>query len=403
MGDCPAVPPLECAPRMVSRSDPLPASLTRSRGFPRVEPETLRRYAPVIAAFVVSRLVIAMAAILVEAGTFVVNPRLTHGDPAPILRSLTTWDGDWFVGIARNGYHLEAFGDTGYHDYAFFPLYPMLVRILALPSPQLVGLIAAVLNAVLFAIALVLLVRLARRHIGEARAIRAAALLAIFPFSYVYSMAYSETLTLALIVASFLAVERGHAGRAGVFFGLASLTRAQGAFYLVPLLMASRLRGPNRWRWLALGLGPLATLSYIVWVAFFTGSPNGYFGSYAAWGRNTGGVAAGEGSVGEAISGPLAYYFITLMILLMVSVGLFVFARRDRIPIEYIAIPAISLVMLLISGSLEAVGRVVLLSFPYSWILASRTHPVWWYGWPVLSVLLLAVFSTLTFAGWWIP
>src|SRR5687768_9013424 len=157
---------------MASRSDPLPATLTRPRGSLRVEPETLRRYAPLIAAFAVSRLVIAVAAILVEAGTFVVNPRLTHGDPAPILRSLTTWDGDWFVGIARNGYHLEAFGDTGYHDYAFFPLYPMLVRILALPAPQLVGLVAALFNAVLFAIALVLLVRLARRHIGEARAIR---------------------------------------------------------------------------------------------------------------------------------------------------------------------------------------------------------------------------------------
>ena len=59
--------------------------------------------------------------------------------------------------------------------------------------------------------------------------------------------------------------------------------------------------------------------------------------------------------------------------------------------------------MLLVSGSLEAVGRVVLLSFPYSWILASRQHPVWRYGWPVLSVALLAIFSTLTFAGWWIP
>ena len=238
-----------------------------------------------------------------------------------------------------------------------------------------VGLIAVVLNAVVFAIALVLLVRLGRRHFGEARAMRAAALLALFPFSFVYSMAYSETLTLALILASFLAVERGYAGRAGVFFGLASLTRAQSAFYLMPLLMASRLRGPNRWRWLALGLGPLATLSYIVWVAFFTGSWNGYFGSYAAWGRNVGGSAAGSGSVSEAISGPLAYYFITLMILLIVAVGLFVFARRDQIPLEYIAIPAISLLMLLVSGSLEAVGRVVLLSFPYSWILASRTHP----------------------------
>jgi 4-amino-4-deoxy-L-arabinose transferase-like glycosyltransferase len=378
---------------MLSRSD-APSDMERS---------VLSRYAPLIAAFVVSRMVIVAAALVVEAGLVLVNPRLTHGDPAPILRSLTTWDGDWFVGIARDGYHVEAFGDTGYHDYAFFPLYPMLVRVLALPWPNLVGLIAVVLNLVLLAIALVLLVRLARPHLGESRAIRAAALLALFPFSFVFSMAYSETLTLVLIVASFLAVERGIAGRAGVFFGLASLTRAQSASYLFPLLLASRLRGPRRWRWLALGLGPLATLSYIVWVAFFTGSPNGYFGSYAAWGRNTGGVAAGSGSVGEAISGPLAYYFITLMVLLAISVGLFVFARTDKIPIEYLAIPAISLVTLLVSGSLEAVGRIVLLSFPYSWILASRQHPAWRYGWPVLSVAFLAYFSTLTFAGWWIP
>ncbi len=376
--------------------------LSRSGALGGIEP-SLRRFAPVIAAFIVSRLVIVAAALLVESGAFVVNPRLTSGDPAPILRSLTTWDGDWFVGIARNGYHVEAFGDSGYHDYAFFPLYPLLVRVLALPWPDLVGLFAIALNVVLFALALVLLVRLGRPILGEARAIRAAALLALFPFSFVFTMGYSETLTLVLILASFLAVTRDYAGRAGVFFGLASLTRAQSAFYLVPLLLASRLRGPRRWRWLALGLGPFATLSYIVWVAFFTGSPNGYFGSYAAWGRNTGGAAAGSGSVGEALSGPLALYFLALMACLIASVALLVFARADKIPIEYVAIPVISLVMLLVSGSLEAVGRVVLLSFPYSWILASRQHPVWWYGWPVLSVVLLAIFSTLTFAGWWIP
>ena len=377
--------------------------LSRSGAMRGALPNTLRRYAPVIAAFAVSRLVIVLAALLVEAGVFAVNPRLTSGDPAPILRSLTTWDGDWFVGIARNGYHVEAFGDSGYHDYAFFPLYPMVVRVLALPWPDLVGLIAIVLNVVLFALALVLLVRLARPILGERRAIRAAALLALFPFSFVFTMAYSESLTLVLIVASFLAVTAGHAGRAGVAFGLASLTRAQAAFYLVPLAWLSRLRGPRRWRWLALGLGPLATLSYIVWVAFFTGSPNGYFGSYAAWGRNSGGAASGSGSVAEAMSGPLALYFGALMVCLIVAIALFVFARIDQIPVEYLAIPAISLVMLLVSGSLEAVGRVVLLSFPYSWILASRQHPAWRYGWPVLSIALLAVFSTLTFAGWWIP
>jgi 4-amino-4-deoxy-L-arabinose transferase-like glycosyltransferase len=216
-------------------------------------------------------------------------------------------------------------------------------------------------------------------------------------------MPYSETLTLVLVVSSFLAVSRGHVGRAGITFGLASLTRAQSAFYLLPLLLASRLRGPDRRRWLLLGLGPLATLGYVGWVGTFTGSWNGYFASYAAWGRNTGGAAEGSGSVVEALSGPLAYYFAALMVCLIVAVGLFVFARADRIPLEYLAIPAISLVMLFVSGSLEAIGRVVLLAFPYSWILASRRHPAWRYGWPVVSIALLAAFSALTFAGWWIP
>ncbi|MEO8424800.1 MAG: hypothetical protein ABI595_12930, partial [Actinomycetota bacterium] len=276
-------------------------------------------------------------------------------------------------------------------------------RVLALPWPDLVGLIAVGINVVLFPIALVLLVRLARRHIGEPRAIRAAALFALFPFSYVFSMAYSETLTLTLIVASFLFIERGHAVRAGAFFGLASLLRAQTAFYFLPLLFASRLAKPGPWRLLALGLGPLSTISYLGWVAWFTSSPNGYFATYAAWGRNSGGAAAGYGSFGAELAGPLAWYFATLMACLVFAVFLFVFVRVDRIPPAYVAIPAVFLAMLFVTGSLEAIGRIVLLSFPYSWILASRQHPVWRYGWPAVSVALLAVFSTLTFSGWWSP
>jgi hypothetical protein len=326
--------------------------LSRVRALIHIQPRNLRLYAPVIAAFVVSRLVVAAAALAVEGGIVDVNPRLTRGDPAPILGSLTTWDGNWLIGIARDGYHLAAVGDAGYHDYAFFPLYPAVVRFLSLPFPNLVALTGILLNTVLFGVALVLLVRLARAHLGEDRAIRAAALLALFPFSFVFSMAYSETLTLVLIVSSFLAVESGRARRSGVFFGLASLTRAQSAFYLVPLALTSRLRASNRWRWLWLGLGPLATLSYLVWVALFTGSPNGYFASYAAWGRNTGGAAEGSGSLSTALSGPLAYYFAGLMICLVVGVGLFVFARADRIPLAYLAIPVISLIMLMVSGSL---------------------------------------------------
>jgi hypothetical protein len=380
-----------------------PALVSTAIGSSLFKVETWRRYAPLILAFGVSRAVVVLAAVVVEAGVVGTNPLLVRGDPAPILGSLTTWDGDWFLGIAKTGYHLEPAAGSGYLDYAFFPLYPALVRLIGIVAPQFIALIAVALNWVIFAVALALLVQLARPHLGEARAIRASALLAIFPFSFVHSMAYSEPLTLLLIVVAFLAAERGHAWRTGVAFGLASLTRAQAAFYLIPLALASRLRGPNRLRWLALGLGPVATLAYLGWVAIFTGKLNGYFASYAAWGRNSGGAAAGAGSVGQAISGPLAYYFALLMVCLIVAVALFVFVRVDRIPIAYAAIPAISLVMLLVSGNLEAIGRVVLLAFPYSWILASRQHVAWRVGWPIASLCLLAFFSTLAFAGWWIP
>jgi hypothetical protein len=376
---------------------------SRAIGWSLLQADTWRRYAPVVAAYGLSRAVVVLAAVVVEAGLIGSNPRLVHGDPAPILGSLTTWDGDWFLQIARSGYHLEPEPGSGYLDYAFFPLYPVLVRVLAIAGPQFLALIAVAVNWVLFAIALALLVRLARPYLGEARAIRAAALLAIFPFSFVYAMAYSEPLTLVLVVVAFLAAERRQPLRTGLAFALASLSRAQAAFYLIPLALASRLSGPNRLRWLALGLGPIATLGYLGWVAFFTGHLNGYFASYAAWGRNSGGAAAGAGSVGQAMNGPLAYYFAILMVCLVVAVGLFVFIRADRIPLQYVAIPAISLAMLLVSGNLEAIGRVVLLAFPYSWILASRQHIVWRVGWPILSICLLAFFSALTFAGWWIP
>jgi Mannosyltransferase (PIG-V) len=379
------------------------AAFSRAIGSSLLQADTWRRYAPVVAAYGLSRAVVVLAAVVVEAGLIGSNPRLVHGDPAPILGSLTTWDGDWFLHIAQGGYHLEPKPGSSYLDYAFFPLYPALVHLLSMMAPQFLALAAVALNWVLFGIALALLVRLARPILGEARAIRAAALLAISPFSFVYAMAYSEPLTLVLVVIAFLFSERRQPLSTGIAFALASLTRAQAAFYLIPLALASKLSGPKRLRWVALGLGPLATLAYLGWVALFTGHLNGYFASYAAWGRNSGGAAAGAGSVGQAINGPLAYYFAILLVCLVVAVGLFVFVRVDRIPLAYVAIPAISLVMLLVSGSLEAIGRVVLLAFPYYWILASRQHIAWRKGWPILSICLLAYFSALTFAGWWIP
>src|SRR4051812_10704207 len=86
-----------------------------------------------VAVFVASRLLVAIAALAAE--TLIVrNAALTSGDGGPILRSLTSWDGWFYLGIIRDGYHAAAVVGT-YHDYAFLPLYPVLVRVLAAPWP----------------------------------------------------------------------------------------------------------------------------------------------------------------------------------------------------------------------------------------------------------------------------
>ena len=77
-----------------------------------------------IAAIVVSRAV-ALALAWVAERSVMVNPKLTSGEGGPILRSLTAWDGWWYLGIARDGYHAAPLTD-GYHDYAFLPLWPAL-------------------------------------------------------------------------------------------------------------------------------------------------------------------------------------------------------------------------------------------------------------------------------------
>ena len=158
---------------------------------------------PLVTAFVLSRLVVLLAAVAAEY-LLARNPLLTSGDAAPLLRSLTSWDGMYYLGIARDGYHAAAVSGA-YHDYAFAPLYPMLVRVLSAPWPGFAGLVAVVVSNVAFLAALGLLVRLGEPYLGRRRARLAAMILAFFPFAAVFSMAYTESLFLALSLAASIA------------------------------------------------------------------------------------------------------------------------------------------------------------------------------------------------------
>ncbi len=353
----------------------------------------------IVAAIVLSRVVVLMAAYVAEQ-IVKVNPLLTSGDGGPIIRSLTAWDGWWYLGIARDGYHAAPIVD-GYHDYAFLPLWPMLIRVLSVPWPSLAGPIAVILANALFVTGLFMLVRLGERVVGPERAVAGAIVLAIFPFSAVFSMAYAESLFLCLSTGAFLAAEHDRRALAGILVALAALTRLQGAVLALPVWLVLFLRDRRRLRasqaWLL--LGPLAAVGILGGVVLIAGGAGAYGSAQAAWGR----VGVGGAAPGEALGSLLSLVNVVQLVTLIGAVFLLVFMRPDRIPLPYAALSIISIGLVFASGSLESIGRHVMSAFPNAWLVAGRRAGWFRVAWSIVSVALLFVMSTAMFAGRFVP
>ena len=352
----------------------------------------------VLRAWAGSRALVVLAAAASE--TFLSrNPLLANASSGAVVSSLTTWDGWWYLEIARNGYHTAPLSGQ-YHDYAFFPLYPAFVRVLSLATPAFDGLIAVLLSNVLFLLALWLLYRLTAEVLDEERALWSCVILALFPFSGVFSMAYGESLFLVLSLGSLLAAERGRAGWAAVLAALAGLTRLPGVLLVVPLALILWRRLPERQGLAWLAVVPLGAVAFIAWVGTFAGGASAYGAAQEAWGRNgLGAAAATSGSLLSQLD-PLRFSF---LVTLLAYVFLLVYLRPDRIPLAYALIPILTLATVFASGDLESVGRYGMVAFPFAWILAGRRSRWFRLTWPVISCVLLLSAATASFTGHMTP
>jgi hypothetical protein len=361
--------------------------------------EVVQLDARIVAVFIASRLLVILVALAVES-LAPREPGFVPGADGPILTSLTSWDGFYYMSIVTHGYQAQPVAGS-YSNVAFAPLYPLLVGLLARPFPGFEGLVSIVTSNLAFLAALPLLVRLGTPYLGPDRASRAAVLLIIYPFAAVFAMAYTESLFLLLTVGAFLAAERGHRATAGVLVALAVLCRLQGVVLILPLLIL--MLRQDGWRprpsdaWLL--LGPVAFAGFLAYVAAITGSPTGFLDAQQAWGREGVGGAAPD----ETIAASFSIYQAALLATLLWSVFLLVYVRADRLRLEYALVPVLFMAAALSSGSLEAIGRITMLAFPYVWLLARRESVLARRVWPVVSISLFVVIAILMFAGIWVP
>jgi hypothetical protein len=212
-----------------------------------------------------------------------------------LVTEMSNWDGKWYLLTAQDGYYHHVIREAGaYTTLGFMPLYPMLIWGLA----HGLGYFGAglLISMVAGGVATVLVGQLAEEWWGPERARRAIAFWCFFPGTVVFSMVYSEGLSISLIAGAMLLLARRRWLWAGVCAGLATAI-APAALAAVPMCAAAALREIHRrgWRdrgaWRALLapiLAPAGAVGFAIFLWSWTGSPLAdYTAQHIEWSEST--------------------------------------------------------------------------------------------------------------------
>jgi hypothetical protein len=234
----------------------------------------------VLAVFALSRLLFLGSGAVAAAILPWAKPFAPEVVPPGFLDYWAHWDGAWYVDIAMHGYHTPT-------NTAFFPLFPMLLRVGAAlgGGPALWGVL---ISLVATPFAMYFLYRVAEKLQGVKVARIAVLTFAFFPTAFFLNATYTEALFLAFTTGSFWAAYvRRDLLLAGLLGALAAATRNFGVLLLIPLGYEwLRNRREFGWRGLwEIGIVPTGLLGYMtfLWIRF--GDPLIFFSAQETYWR----------------------------------------------------------------------------------------------------------------------
>jgi hypothetical protein len=183
----------------------------------------------------------------------------------PFMNNQVAWDSEPYIGISIGGYDDPCISvtyksmegrtvvrctdtkDRGNEEpirlsYAFFPFYPILIRLFAIPlgllnlNPIATATLAGVIISALGILAAMLaLYDLTYEALGEEGGMRAVFYLLIFPTSFFFVQVYTEGLFAGLAFGCLAMLKRKHLVVAALLAAAATLTRAVGVTLVIPM------------------------------------------------------------------------------------------------------------------------------------------------------------------------
>jgi hypothetical protein len=309
----------------------------------------------------------------------------------PMLDVLTSWDGLWYLRIVGSGYPRQVPPDVTFFlpeaRAAFFPLYPMVVRVAdtVLPGHAIVA--ALTVNFVLGATAIALCGLLAKAYFDVRVAERTMVLMALFPGAFVLSFAYTEALLITVAAACLWCLHRRYWLAAGLLAALGTATRPNGVALVLACAVAAVIairRHREWWALLAPAMAPLGFVIFMLLLDRHTGERNMWFRvQREAWDEGTSFGSTAIRRTASAFAHPLSSPtdLITAATVIAMVVLLYMLWRQ-RPPWPAIAYVAGVLGLMLVPSTVTARPRFLFTAFPLLISAAAwfeyEDHRGWW-------------------------
>lgn len=372
----------------------------------------------------------------------------------PFLNRHVSWDSEYYLAIAVAGYEaptihrihaeLGASSGPGYWpfvipsnaqaqpgislSYAFFPFYPLMIRLFAIPlsvfglnqiaTASLAGVTVSLLGTLA---AMLALYEFAKDDLDEAGGLRAAFYLVIFPSGFFLAEIYTEGLFIGLAFSSLLLARRGYRGWAAVLAVFATFTRAVGVLIFIPLLIS----WIKEWEWMELDMewkqiyyrglpwkvifrglivfAPLA--AFLIWRVSYYGLAfskveEEFFGrGMLAFGNTFISWSEGFKAIFGTNPNAAAYYFVEWLGIIIGFIACIAgFKRHPDIAIFGFLVVFLSFT----SGPAQGMYRYVL-SAPPVFLFLSRLgkNPVFDRLWTIASILIMGMMCTMYMFDMW--
>lgn len=362
---------------------------------------TLRRMLMITAVW---RLVIAIVGIVAHSLLAVSHfnrpgsLRIEHWPQNPLTVAVDAgirYDALWYARIALHGYTYSTHHQS---SIAFYPLYPILIKVLSLVVGN-VYVAGMLLSTVFLFLAVVLLFHWCNDIGLREHAVWATLLLLLFPWAFFYAAMYTESLYLALALAAFIALERRHYGWAAVCAFLIALSRPTGILLVPCLAVLLYLRHVRTWRaWSApvAGVLGLAAFSFYQLLAFGTSRASANAAAVPPWSR-------GLGQVLSDLQLHARHLFPSWYLAFMLAVAILMLLP---VPLVYrrlgpaYALYAVLVIVLPAASGLISIQRYAVVDFPVFVALATVRNRLVPFALLLIGTIFLVFFTAAFEAGW---